>query len=125
MAHLKETYKHWKADTEKRLTDWDREEQGLEGYEENEGYISNFFIPVTDGNQPYMSSPPISNMMGYTASALQESVNQSTGKNCLCLNTSPSMRKVNTPTGSSTHSAIIQPIWPWLTTHEPRKIGGS
>ena len=50
VAHLEETYEHWKADSDKRLADWDQEEQGPEGYEENKGYISNFFIPVTDGN---------------------------------------------------------------------------
>ena len=49
-AHLEETYEHWKADSNKRLTDWDQEEQGPEGYKEIEGYVSNFFIPVTDGD---------------------------------------------------------------------------
>ena len=49
-ACLEETYKHWKADNDKRLMDWDQEEQGPERYEENEGYISDFFIPVTDDN---------------------------------------------------------------------------
>ena len=50
VACLEETYEHWKADTEKRHNDWDREAWGLEGYEENEGYIFDFFIPVTDGD---------------------------------------------------------------------------
>ena len=49
-ACLEETYEHWKMDNDKRLADWDQEEQGPEGYEENEGYISDFFIPVTDSN---------------------------------------------------------------------------
>ena len=49
-AHLEETYEHWKTDNDKRLADWDQEDQGPEGYEENEGYVSDFFIPVTDGN---------------------------------------------------------------------------
>ena len=38
-------------DNDKRLTDWDEEAQGPEEYEENKGYIFDFFIPVTDGNQ--------------------------------------------------------------------------
>ena len=50
MACLKETYEHWKADNDKRLTNWDQEDWGPEGYEENEGYIFDFFIPVTDGD---------------------------------------------------------------------------
>ena len=50
MAHLEETYKHCKADSDKRLADWDQEDRGPEGYEENEGYVSDFFIPVTDGD---------------------------------------------------------------------------
>ena len=37
-------------DNDKRVADWDQEEQGPEGYEENKGYISNFFIPITDGD---------------------------------------------------------------------------
>ena len=49
-AHLEETYEHWKTDSNKRLTDWDQEDRGPEGYEENEGYVSDFFIPITDGN---------------------------------------------------------------------------
>ena len=49
-AHLEETYEHWKADNNKKLKEWDMEEQGLEGYEENEGYIFDFFIPVIDGD---------------------------------------------------------------------------
>ena len=49
-ARLEATYEHWKADTDKRDADWEREEWGPEGYEENEGYIFDFFIPVTDGD---------------------------------------------------------------------------
>ena len=50
MACLEETYKHWKTDNDKRLVDLDQEDRGPEGYEENEGYVSNFFIPTTDGD---------------------------------------------------------------------------
>ena len=50
MAHLEETYEYWKTDNDKRLADWDQEEWGPEGYEENEGYVSDFFLPVTDGD---------------------------------------------------------------------------
>ena len=49
-ACLEETYEHWKADNDKRLTDWHQEDWGPEGYKENEGYISDFFIPVTEGD---------------------------------------------------------------------------
>ena len=47
-AHLEATYEHWKADTDRRDADWDREAERPEGYEENEGYVFDFFIPVTD-----------------------------------------------------------------------------
>ena len=50
VARLEATYKHWKADMDRRDTDWEREEQGPEGYKENEGYVFDFFIPVTDGD---------------------------------------------------------------------------
>ena len=50
MAHLEATYEHWKEDMDRRDAAWEREAKGLEGYEENEGYIFNFFIPVTDSN---------------------------------------------------------------------------
>ena len=50
MAHLEETYEHWKADSDKRLANLDREAWEPEGYEENEGYVFDFFIPVTDGD---------------------------------------------------------------------------
>ena len=49
-AHLEATYEHCKADTDRRDTDWEREAWGPEGYKENEGYIFDFFIPVTDGD---------------------------------------------------------------------------
>ena len=49
-ACLEETYKHWKEDTDRWDTDWERGEWGPEGYEENEGYVFDFFIPVSDGN---------------------------------------------------------------------------
>ena len=49
-ACLEATYEHWKEDMDRRDTDWEREAWGPKGYEENEGYIFNFFIPVTDGN---------------------------------------------------------------------------
>ena len=50
MAHLEETYEHWKANNDKRLKEWDAEEWGPEGYEENEGYVFDFFIPIVDGD---------------------------------------------------------------------------
>ena len=50
MACLEETYKHWKANNDKKLKDWDAEEQGPEGYEENEGYVFDFFLPVVNGD---------------------------------------------------------------------------
>ena len=49
-AHLEETYKHWTEDTNQRDTEWERGGQVPEGYEENEGYVFDFFIPVSDGN---------------------------------------------------------------------------
>ena len=49
VAHLEATYEHWKEDTDQRDDDWEREAWGPEGYEENEGYVYDFFIPVTDG----------------------------------------------------------------------------
>ena len=49
-AHLEETYEHWKEDTDQRDAEWERGGQALEGYEENEGYVFDFFIPVSDGN---------------------------------------------------------------------------
>ena len=50
MAHLEETYKHWKEDTDGRDAEWERGGQALEGYEENEGYVFDFFIPVSDSD---------------------------------------------------------------------------
>ena len=49
-AHLEATYEHWKEDTNWRDAAWEREAEGPEGYEENKGYIFNFFIPATDGD---------------------------------------------------------------------------
>ena len=49
-ACLEETYKHWMEDTDRRDAEWERGGQAPEGYEENEGYIFDFFIPVSDGN---------------------------------------------------------------------------
>ena len=49
-AWLEETYEHWKADNNKSLANWDEEEQGPEGYEENKGYIFDFFIPIVNGD---------------------------------------------------------------------------
>ena len=49
-ACLEETYKHWKANNDKRLEEWDTEEWGPEGYEENKRYIFDFFILVIDGD---------------------------------------------------------------------------
>ena len=50
MACLEATYEHWKADTDQRDAKWEREAEGPEGYDENEGYVFDFFIPVTDGD---------------------------------------------------------------------------
>ena len=49
-ARMEETYKHWMEDTDQRDMEWERGGQAPEGYEENKGYIFNFFIPVSDGN---------------------------------------------------------------------------
>ena len=35
---------------DRRDADWEREVWGPEGYEENEGYVFDFFFPVTDGD---------------------------------------------------------------------------
>ena len=50
VARLEETYKHWTEDTDRRDTEWERGGQAPEGYKENEGYIFDFFIPVSDGD---------------------------------------------------------------------------
>ena len=50
VARLEETYKHWTEDTNRRDAEWERGGQAPEGYEENEGYIFDFFIPVSDGD---------------------------------------------------------------------------
>ena len=47
---MEETYKHWTEDTDRRDVEWERGGQAPEGYEENEGYVFDFFIPVSDGD---------------------------------------------------------------------------
>ena len=37
-------------DTNRRDAEWERGGQAPEGYKENEGYIFNFFIPISDGD---------------------------------------------------------------------------
>ena len=58
VAHLEETYKHWKEDTNQRDAEWERGGQAPKGYEENEGYIFDFFIPVSDGDHTMHVLPP-------------------------------------------------------------------
>ena len=50
VARLEATYEHWKEDTDQRDAEWEWESQGPEGYEENEGYVFDFFIPISDGD---------------------------------------------------------------------------
>ena len=50
VAHMEETYKHWTKDTNQRDAEWERGGQAPEGYEENEGYVFDFFIPVSDSD---------------------------------------------------------------------------
>ena len=49
-AHLEATYKHWKEDTDRRDAEWEQEGCAPEGYEENKGYVFDFFIPVSDSD---------------------------------------------------------------------------
>ena len=49
-ACLEETYEHWKEDTDRRDAEWEWGGQAPEGYEENKGYVFDFFIPVSDSN---------------------------------------------------------------------------
>ena len=49
-ACLEETYKHWMEDTDQQDEEWEKGGQAPEGYEENKGYIFDFFIPVSDGD---------------------------------------------------------------------------
>ena len=49
-ARLEETYKHWMEDTDQRDVEWERGGQAPEGYEENEGYIFDFFIPISNSD---------------------------------------------------------------------------
>ena len=59
-AHLEETYKHWTEDTDQRDMEWERGGQAPEGYEENEGYVFDFFIPVSNGDHTmYVLAPYI------------------------------------------------------------------
>ena len=50
MACMEETYKHWTKDTDQRDEEWERGGQAPKGYKENEGYVFDFFIPVSDGD---------------------------------------------------------------------------
>ena len=50
VACMEETYKHWTEDTNQRDEEWEREGRAPKGYEENEGYIFDFFIPVSDSD---------------------------------------------------------------------------
>ena len=64
MAHLEATYKHWKEDTDRRDAEWEQGSQGPEGYEENEGYVFDFFIPVSDGDHTMHVLTPYIKMDG-------------------------------------------------------------
>ena len=64
MACLKETYKHWTEDTDRRDVEWERGGQVPEGYKENEGYIFDFFIPVSDGDHTMHILAPYIKMDG-------------------------------------------------------------
>ena len=60
MACLEETYKHWTEDTNQRDAEWERGGQAPEGYKENEGYVFDFFIPVSNGDHTmYVLAPYI------------------------------------------------------------------
>ena len=50
VAHMEETYKHWTEDTDWRDNEWERQGQAPEGYEENEGYVFDFFILISDSD---------------------------------------------------------------------------
>ena len=63
-AHLEETYKHWTEDTNQRDVEWERGGQAPEGYEENEGYIFDFFIPVSDSDHTMHVLAPYNKMDG-------------------------------------------------------------
>ena len=49
-ACMEETYKHWTEDTDWRDEEWERGGQAPEGYKENEGYVFDFFILVSDSD---------------------------------------------------------------------------
>ena len=64
MACLEETYKHWTEDTDWRDVEWERGGQAPKGYEENEGYIFDFFIPVSDSDHTMHVLTPYIKMDG-------------------------------------------------------------
>ena len=49
-ACMEETYKHWTEDTDRWDAEWEQGGQAPEGYEENEGYVFDFFIPVSNSD---------------------------------------------------------------------------
>ena len=63
-AHLEATYKHWKEDTDRRDAKWEQESRGPEGYEENEGYVFDFFIPISDSDHTMHILAPYIKMDG-------------------------------------------------------------
>ena len=63
-AHLEETYEHWKEDTDQWDAEWERGGQAPKGYEENKGYVFDFFIPVSDGNHTMHVLAPYIKMDG-------------------------------------------------------------
>ena len=62
-------------------------------------------------------------MTDCTALAWPGLVNTSTDMNCSPPNASLSMKRGNSPTGSSIHSAATPLTWPWPTTCTPRRTG--
>ena len=123
-AHLEETYKHWKANTDKRLADWDKEERGLEGYEENEGYISDFFIPVIDSNHTIHVLTPYIKLNGLYCLGTVGVSEPVYWHELFTPNASPSMKMGNTHTGSSTPSPTPQPTPPWPIIQGHKRTGG-
>ena len=108
VAHLEATYKHWKANTDRRDTDWEREVQGPEGYEENEG-----------------SLPPTSKWTDCTAWAPLASMSPSTDMSSFPLSISPSTKRGSSPTGSSKDWPMTLHTLPCTITQEPRRTGES
>ena len=126
MACLEETYKHWKEDTDRQDTAWERGGQGPEGYEENEGYVFDFFIPVSDSDQTmHVLTPYIKHWMGSTAWALSALTSLSTGTSSFPHNTSPSMKRGSSLTGSLKGSQTIPPTQQCTIIPGPRKTGES